>query len=200
MRRLRPARVFTTLASLSLIAACVAEDTEAPLRENAEALLFGEDDRVDYHEVEDEAWRALMRESIAAVVPTASIDASDPEDIRLDSESLQARAELCDDEPFVDQPTGANCTADEFALLDGCIGIPWPVELSLVFDYRYTGPGTLETITSDDVYEVVHLCGARLPYTSTPGSARPPRGRTAAPRGLVGAGPGRRRACGRHWT
>ena len=77
MRRLlRPARVFTTLALLSVVAACVAEDTEAPLRENAEALVFGEDDRVDYYEVEDEAWRAIMRESIAAVVLTDSIDAS----------------------------------------------------------------------------------------------------------------------------
>ena len=163
MRRLlRPARVFTTLASLSLIAACVAEDTEAPLRENAEALLFGEDDRVDYYEVEDEAWRALMRESIAAVVPTDAIDASDPEDIRINAESLQTRMALCDGEPFIDQPSGAACTAilvaDEFALLDGCAAPYDPAgisAMSLVFDYRYTRPGTLETITSEDVYEVV---------------------------------------------
>ena len=160
MRRLlRPARVFTTLASLSLIAACVAEDTEAPLRENAEALVFGEDDRVDYYEVEDEAWRAIMRESIAAVVLTDSIDASDPEDIRLDSESLQSRAALCDGEPFITQPSAAGCTAilvaDDLAFLDGCLFQAGLRQTSLVFGYFYTGPDTLGTITSHDVYEVL---------------------------------------------
>ena len=91
--------------------------------QNEAAVVYGADDRLDYHAHPDEGLKRLTRESIVALIRTRDLERRDPDDIGLDAESLGEAFGLCDGELFRDQPTAAGCSgtliADNLVLTAG---------------------------------------------------------------------------------
>lgn len=71
--------------------------------------IYGEDDRLDLFEVEDEAVRRLAASTVA-LLDRGSLIPEEGDRFRLDGQSFGAAQGLCPEEPFFDQPTPAWCS------------------------------------------------------------------------------------------
>jgi uncharacterized protein (TIGR03382 family) len=150
--------VFSGL--LTIVGCAPAEAPQAPatLDTQQAPVIYGEDDRQDYHEAQEERWRALVRQSIVALVPAGRIDESNPEDIRLGGAELGASFGLCEDQRFRAQRRAATCSGtlidDDLVLTAGhCVdNLQNCQENRYVFSYYEEEPGALAPLTSQEVY------------------------------------------------
>lgn len=121
-------------------------------------VVYGEDDRLDWYAVEDEVLRERVANSIVALIHPNTLDESDPNDIRINSESLGQRRGLCRDERFRDQPAAASCSGtlidDDLVLTAGhCLTSQNTCNSRrFVFNYRMESEEERALITADDVY------------------------------------------------
>ncbi|HEY3497108.1 MAG TPA: serine protease [Polyangiaceae bacterium] len=117
-----------------------------------DAIVYGKDDRREAFDVAEDEWRALMAESVVALVPR---DAA--ERLVLGEASAlptwQQTAGLCPGEPFADQPSAAFCSGvlvdwDLVLTARHCAELFSLSELRIVFGYYYEGPERLAVSTS----------------------------------------------------
>ena len=157
----------TSLLPLLFVVSACAADVAIELSETRtldQEVVYGEDSRLDYYQSEDEALRALTRESIAAMVNEDAIVYEDDGRVLMRSNTLGQSWGLCEDELFYDHPTAASCSGtliDDDLLLtaghcvqSGCSSNRW------VFNYYFESEGELAERTVNDVYacdEVVVL-------------------------------------------
>ena len=128
--------------ALAVAAACSA----VPGPEGAElALVYGEDDRKEYYELEDPALRALIANSTVALIDRDFVAGSG----RLEPiHTLGEAAELCEGERFAQQPAAALCTGvlvdwDLVLTAGHCLRVLPLDRLLAVFGYYYDAPDTL---------------------------------------------------------
>lgn len=156
------------LVGLFACDAPVIEPDGEPHEQAGQAVVYGEDDRLDVYAHPDASLRALARQSVVALVPGGAIDERDPTDVQIDGDTLQSARFLCDDERFGEQSTGAFCSGtlidDDLVLTAGhCVETQSECQgMRFVFDYMFEAEGRRARITSDEVYGCQRLVVQRL--------------------------------------
>ncbi len=121
------------------------------------ALVYGEDQREDVHEVADEALRRLALESSPALIAPENLVLQVNGRYAVRAEPLGLHGNVCPSERFVLQPTAAACSgvliADDLVLTAAhCASLLPCREQRWVFGYAEERPGQLRELDEDDVY------------------------------------------------
>ena len=149
------------LALIGYTAAC-ADGHFGALGARQEAVLNGVDNRKEVFELNDTVRNTLMASS-AALVYSNHLIWGDSKSLRLKAESASAALNLCDDEPFADEPCAAFCSAvlidDDLVLTAGhCLGgtaaqaTQVCQNLQAVFGYALLAKAQLPTLAGDRVF------------------------------------------------
>jgi hypothetical protein len=158
------ALLFGTLA-----VGCGGEPPGAPagsesLGSSQQPFINGLDDRREYYQLTDDRARAVMAQSIVALVPDVTARPLS----RGNLSAVPTWGELnhlCPDQPFIDQPSAAFCSGVlvdwDLVLTSGhCVDIVPLRNLRVVFNYFFSNPGEL-ALTRGDVYTVEKVILAR---------------------------------------
>jgi hypothetical protein len=149
------------------ILACGAE-SPAPatfeLGREPQAFVNGEDDRREYFELDDAAQRAALEQSAVALMTGSAATAVIDGRLELLPTWGQVNA-LCDDQPFVDQPSAAFCSGVlvdwDLVLTSGhCVDVVRLDQLRVAFGYYYDAAGELAMV-EDDIYAVERVVTTR---------------------------------------
>ncbi|MCA9535925.1 MAG: trypsin-like peptidase domain-containing protein [Myxococcales bacterium] len=160
------ARGLVASVGLLALAGCAQDSTVGG---RPEAVVYGDDDRLDVYEHPSAALRDIAHESIVALM--ASDDLIENMDGTFDyapAFTLQEAFGLCDDQRFLTQPTSAFCSGtlvapDVIVTAGHCIETMSDcLATSLVFDYLYTADGELAPLDADDVYTCVDILSREL--------------------------------------
>jgi hypothetical protein len=135
-----------------------------PLGSAREPFINGPDDRREYYQLTDDRARAVMEQSIVALVPDVAARPLS----RGNLSAVPTWGELnglCPDQPFVDQPSAAFCSGVlvdwDLVLTSGhCVDIVPLRNLRVVFNYFFSNPGEL-ALTRGDIYTVEKVILAR---------------------------------------
>ena len=133
-------------------------DEQAFVGEFAAPVVYGVDDRLEFHNHPSDQLRQLTRESIVALIDSDQLQREANGTYTIFSISLQESKSLCSDERFTNQPTAAFCSGvlihDDLVLTAGhCVRNQTDCEgKSYVFDYYLDGPSQLALIEDEDVY------------------------------------------------
>lgn len=157
----------TALACVTLGCAVEAE----PRGSLSESIVYGEDGRKEYFELDDALVATTLAESMVALVPAGTLapGAADPAS-RIASYGSQAG--LCDGEPFAEQPAAAFCSGvlvdwDLVLTAGHCVRQRSLGDTSIVFGYYYRTPGQL-VIRRADVFHPVEIVAEVLDTRSEP--------------------------------
>lgn len=160
---LTPPRGLTLLSTLALLllswlGGCAGGVDEAPsaVEGASSAIVYGIDNRTDVYAHASADWRALVRESIAVMVPTYALDRAGGLSAS-SAETLQDAFDLCSGERFATQPAVGMCSgtliAEDLILTAGhCIDDRSCSQNAWVFDYYYEANGRLANSGREDVY------------------------------------------------
>jgi V8-like Glu-specific endopeptidase len=150
--------LFSSVLALVGIAACDVPHYEDEVHSRQESpVVYGDDDRRDWWEVDDPALQQLTRQSIVALMSLGSFDRSDPDNWRVNGTPLGESRNLCDGERYADQLAAAGCSGTligpDLVLTAGhCVGRDSCDGTVLVFDFFERTDGVLETISASDAY------------------------------------------------
>lgn len=145
------------LFCLGILAACGPSE-EVFISELTASVVYGADDRREVFEHPNQELRRIARESIVALIPASRIERNPDGSYSLFAFSLKDERDLCDDEPFGNQPVAASCSGvlidDDLVLTAGhCISEQRKCDVfKYVFNYRLDGPDFLAAIADEDVY------------------------------------------------
>ena len=145
-------------------------------------VIYGPDDRKDWHEIEDEAVKRLASASVA-LFAAVQLEAEGAGALKLKTAPLGERADLlgkgetlCPEERFAKQATGAFCSGtlvkEDMVLTAGhCVreisangNLPYITAVSFVFGYRVEQPGSPGTtsIARQQVFKGRQVEGGEL--------------------------------------
>jgi hypothetical protein len=153
---------------LGALLACGAEGPGAgaplPLGALQQPFINGEDDRLEYFQLDDPDARVLMEQSLVALMPDVlarSLTRGNPELLSTWGENNN----LCEDEPFGDQPAAAFCSGVlvdwDLVLTSGhCVDVFPLSRIRAAFGFYFREPGEL-ALTNRDVYGVAEVLTAR---------------------------------------
>jgi V8-like Glu-specific endopeptidase len=156
------------LASLALLAAACAPDagpaaTTTPLETTQQAAVYGEDDRRDYFESDNDLWRARTAQSIVAMMETGDLDIASDGTVQIDGDTFGPTYGLCRDERFYDQINAADCSAtlidDDLVLTAGhCVQSNSACQRQRwVFRFFMESETELASIVEEDIYRCSQL-------------------------------------------
>ncbi len=153
------------LLPLLLLTACAPTEAEmatpgssSSVRTTEQAAIYGEDDRRDYYQVEDERLRALTDGAIVAMMDPRSVDIDRSGNVSIDGNDYGPTYNLCRDVAFYDQINAASCSAtlidDDLVLTAGhcvqstsaCQGQRW------VFRFYMESETELASMIDEDVF------------------------------------------------
>jgi len=176
----RRAELSVSIVALSVgVSACSGVAPSDGVTVSEQKIVYGEDDRREYYQVDDVGWRGLFQESVVVLAPreranqlVASSDAG-VDGTRGGAPALptwSAISDLCAGEPFAEQPSVAFCTGVlvdwDLVLTAGHCANAWsPDQYRVVFGDYYVEEGRL-ALHASDVYEpsgivaAVHDIGA----------------------------------------
>jgi V8-like Glu-specific endopeptidase len=125
-----------------------------------QSIVYGNDDRQDVYEDNAGApsiLRTIASTAIVALVPKARIQRPATGEVLLSTTTLGSAYQLCKGERFYEQPTAADCTGvlidSDLVLTAGhCVQEIKCTDYHYVFDYYYRAQGTLESISSNDLF------------------------------------------------
>lgn len=157
---------------LLLLAACNIEDSRSMIKvsANRQAIVYGEDDRVDVLEA-GVPFAALARESAVALIAADKLVPLENGDYAISAPSYGQLQRLCPGERFSTQPAAANCSGvmiapDVVATAGHCLsvaadGSPDCSQSRYVFGYAITESTTDVVISASNVREcarvLIHL-------------------------------------------
>jgi V8-like Glu-specific endopeptidase len=136
-----------------------------------EHVINGDDDRVEAFAVDDPSVRKLAEERAMAIVwdnvPIALGDT-----IALRSPTLKEAMNLCEGEPFADQPAAAACSgllfeADLVLTASHCTRNVPCASMRIVRRLYYQSEGLLAPLTPGDVYRCSEVVASALPAASS---------------------------------
>jgi hypothetical protein len=160
--------VTSVLLLVTLGLACDAGSRSLAVRSGA--IVYGEDDRRDYFAVQDAAVRSRLAQSVVAIAPRRAFALANG---RFESEvpSYGEKGNLCDGEPFADQPTVAFCSGilvdwDLVLTADHCTRVFTAEEMVVLGGYYYVHDGEL-AIRPTDVYPVSEIVAEALPSSDS---------------------------------
>ncbi len=112
-------------------------------------VIYGDDNRADVY-AEPRADLRELADSTVAMIPNSSLSPAVNGMVRLAASSFGKEMSLCKDEPFYDQPTGANCSGsligDDLVMTAGhCISDYECADNSFVFGYKMVDSKTANT-------------------------------------------------------
>jgi hypothetical protein len=159
----RPRWFFIWLTSLF---SCLAPMARAAAPNPAEhPRVYGADDRQEYFDVADPRARAVMSESMVALVAKPLLSGTNgPFDAR--TPTWGAIDNLCPEEPFREQPSAAFCTGilvdwDLVLTAGHCLRVFAIDDISVVFNYYYEAPGQIAT-RREEAIDVVAIVAEAL--------------------------------------
>lgn len=133
------------------------------LSRRAQAFINGGDDRREYFELTEDQRGALQQFTVALMTGGAAEALLDGD---LGALPTWGEADqLCDDQPFVNQPSAAFCSGVlldwDLVLTSGhCVSAVPLSELRVVFGYYYETPGEL-ALSKPDVYQPARVVASR---------------------------------------
>jgi len=162
--------VASLIAACTVVVGCEAgyTDDEAPqvdLDVTTQAIIYGEDDRIEVFEHPDAKLRAIAQSAFVALIPRSHFARTTSGDFAIFTRPLKDAFEVCEDARFASQPTAADCSGvlidDDLVLTAGhCFSTDEACErFAFMFDYYFRAPGKLEPMGWGDVYgcrRVVH--------------------------------------------
>lgn len=169
---IRAARGFRAFARLCLIAfsstfGCAggvgSTNDDGPANSKAERIIFGTDDRTEVFALTPGSLAAQVAESSLALVDAATLDMSDPANVRLLAPTLQARFQVCSDERFSAQPSAADCSgtliAQDLVLTAGhCVDAGTCAGAArVVAGFRMRDTAELQPIVAEQVYSCAQV-------------------------------------------
>lgn len=146
------------LASLVIILSHLAHATAPP----SASVIYGDDDRRDYFEINDLAWRGRA-DSTVALIRASSLNVNGTV-TEIQTESYGSSMGLCTNEPFYDQETAAFCsgflvTPDTIVTAGHCVRNSQAcASTRFVFGFRLgTASDRPRSVPSDQVYQCARL-------------------------------------------
>jgi hypothetical protein len=138
--------------ALALTASCAPGDEPSSA---SSGLIYGADDRIEYHQAPPGEVRTVMGEAIVALVPKANLVVERGK-VHIAAPSWREQVGLCPGERFGEQPAAAFCSGvlldSELVLTAGhCLRLFALERFVVVFGYHYGSPGMLAV---DDVVDV----------------------------------------------
>jgi hypothetical protein len=130
-------------------------------------VVYGDDDRQDVYQVNNEALLRMSQGTCALVSPF-NIDRQADGRYRLSGTALGAARDLCASEPFREQPTAAFCSGflvsqDVVATAGHCVPAGGCDGTAFVFDYKMIDSTTAKmVIEEENVYFCEEVVGHRL--------------------------------------
>jgi hypothetical protein len=111
-------------------------------------LVYGDDDRAEYFQVESDAMRARMTESMVALIPNSSLQRVGDQ-LNLHAATWGELDGLCPGERFADQPAAAFCSGvlvdwDLVLTAGHCVRAFALGDFVVAFDFFYQAPEQLE--------------------------------------------------------
>jgi hypothetical protein len=156
---------FCLITAQALAMAACAESDGVGVDERESAIVYGADDRLDYFQVPDQQLRSLARKSLVAFIPRKSVVtvAGRP---RIDAPLLGEQTQLCENEPFFDQPEAAFCSGvlvDWDLVLTAGHCVRWLAlrDFVVVFGYYYQEPGVL-ALSADEIFDAEEIVAEAL--------------------------------------
>src|SRR3569832_2259011 len=105
-------RISIVMCSFARIACGPSDDEPQSLSGLVpQALVYGADDRIDYYESSDPRARELVAETTIAMVDRRLLTIDAEGGVSAAPDSSGELYDLCPDEPFVQQPSLAQCSA-----------------------------------------------------------------------------------------
>jgi hypothetical protein len=151
-------RTYARWVCLSLLAvACAPHAGDEPLDVSEQAIVYGTDDRTEVYAHPDSTLRAIAQSSVVSLIPRSQFSRTVTGNIRIYTRLLSDAFDVCDDQPFADQPTAAVCSGvlldDDLVLTAGhCFPSDGCDRYAFAFDYYYRADGELQTISWGDIY------------------------------------------------
>jgi Trypsin-like peptidase domain len=156
-------RVWPAWWLLLGLTACATSNEDEPeagdsISVATQAIIYGQDDRVEVYEAPDARLRALASSSFVALVPRSHFARTSSGDFAIFTRPLKDAFQVCEDARFAKQPTAADCSGvlidDDLVLTAGhCFTSDDACErFAFMFDYFFSGPGDLEPMGWGDVY------------------------------------------------
>ena len=146
---------MSRIQALGLVSSLLALSTVAL---SAPRVIYGEDDRRDLFDSQNDPKLVDLARSTAILVKKSDLK-PEAEQFRLPKDTFGVSQDLCETEPFFDQPTPGICSGflvgdDLFVTAGHCItGADECKGVSMIFDYGYDQQGKdLSTVDSDNVY------------------------------------------------
>lgn len=130
-------------------------------------VIYGDDNRLQFYQVQRSDVREVA-DSTAAVVRTANLTEKNDGTTDIKSKSLQKFAGLCSSERFVEEPSGAFCSAflvgeDMVATAGHCVDAPRCPQSSFVFGYRMSPQGLPpQNVSSSEIYRCQEILEREL--------------------------------------
>jgi hypothetical protein len=126
------------------------------LRGRSEPIIYGEDGREELFEVDDEALRATVEQSLVTLVPKEWVR-FDRGQVQISAPSQAELAGVCPGERFAKQPAAALCSGvlvdwDLVLTAEHCVHAVALEDLVVVFGYFYDSAGHLQ-LAPEDVFE-----------------------------------------------
>jgi V8-like Glu-specific endopeptidase len=149
------------------VSACAASETDErhELDVSEQAIIYGEDNRLDVYAHPNATLRALTQSSVVALIPRNHFLRTTSGDSAIFTLPLKDAFEVCADERFANQPTAADCSGvlidDDLVLTAGhCFHSDNSCDqYSFTFDYFFQAEGRLASMGWGDIYgcrKIVH--------------------------------------------
>ncbi len=161
---LRPNGPSFLLCSVFLLA-CVGQPLDEDVSQREDAIIYGEDDRLDVIDHPDALLQDIAVRSVGGLIDRRLVDPSGTIRTATASQRIEATfgVPYCEDEPFRDQPAPMDCSGvliDEDLFLTAAHCVPtqdFCDDLSVVLGYRIQAGGDPRPLTPEDVYDCASI-------------------------------------------
>lgn len=134
---------------------------------NRQKVIYGVDNRQDLFSVTDQAIRASA-DSVVSLWGAADVVDNGNGTSNLTTQNFGTRLNLCNTEPFRNQPIGAFCSGflvapDSVATAGHCVNASNLADIRFVFGYRMTNASDPQTVVNNsEIYQGTSIIGRQL--------------------------------------
>jgi V8-like Glu-specific endopeptidase len=140
--------------------------------DSAAPVVYGTDNRTDVYAHADATLRARAEQSTVALVSADVLNTRNANNVTFYADTLRSSQDLCSNQRFLDDPTAAFCSGtlidDDLVLTAGhCVTNASDCSSTrFVFNYYRTGAGTMQTVTTADIFSCRSIVARQLATVS----------------------------------